>query len=323
MAKEDLSALRKELEKATGVKRAEGEDEQTYLARVMRKVAALDDKEWKGLSEAAQDWYNDAAERSNEKKDLPSLGSDEPAEEAPRARSRSRAADDEPAAPADPKVGDTVTIKTEDGETYKGEVLEITERSITIDDDGEEEVIKRRNVKSIKVTGGKAEAAKDEPAAEPKVGDTVVVVDADGEEFEGELLEATERSIVVEVKGEEEVFKRAKIKSIKVAGGKARSSTKEEPAKEETTSRRRSTAKDDGEGDGEKRTRSRRGADGESDVQKAWKYITENLDDSFEDVAKHVKKQGWDVKENTLNIKFNDVHKHYDQFKALGLIKSR
>lgn len=328
MAKVNIDDVRKELEKATGVTRASGQAEKDYLLLVMRKVAALDDKEWKALSEPAQDWYNDAAEAVNDKKDPPTLGDSEPATE-PRSRRRTnddthdvsrtetRRREAEPEGPADPKVGDEVVVKTEDGDTFKGKVLEIGERSIVIDDDGEEEVIKRKSVKSIKVVGGSS--AKDEPAAEPKVGDTVDVTMEDGEVFTGELLEAGERSVVVEVKGEEEVLKRAKIKSIKVAGGK--SAPKDEPKEEKTTRTRRGAS--DGDDDKTPRTRARRGSgDGEeSDVAKAWKLIAENLEDDFDAVVKKVAKAGLDVKDNTLNIKFNDVHKHYKLFKELGYIK--
>lgn len=334
MAKVNIDAVRKELEKATGVTRNSGEGEKEYLMRIMRKVAALDDKEWKALSEESQDWYNDAAEAVNAKKELPTLGDSEPEKE-PETRSRRRATDDdgdekpkgrsraaaeEDDAPADPKVGDTVTIKTEDGETFKGEVLEISERSIVIDDDGEEEVIKRKNVKSIKVSGAKAEAAKDEPPAEPKVGDTVDVTMDDGEVYTGELIEAGERSIVVDVKGEEEVLKRKSVKSIKVAASKAKADDKPKEDEKPAGRSRRGAAKDD-DGDKAPRTRARRGDGEESDVSKAWKLIAENLDDDFAAVTKKVAKAGLDVKENTLNIKYNDVHKHYDLFKELGYIK--
>lgn len=319
-----MSDIRKELETATGVERSKSEDEQEYLKRIVRKVSKLDEKEWDGLSKAAQDWFNDAAECMNDRKDLPSIGGDEDDKPAPRRR----VARDEAEAPevAEPKVGDTVVVTMNDGEKFQGELTEIDEKNVVIDCDGEEEIMRRAKIKDIRVkkaaASGKAKDEDDKPKArEPKVGDQVEVTKADGEIVTGELLELDEKNVVVQVGKEEEIMRRAKVESIKVVEGKAKPATKEEDEKPAT--RRRASAGADEGGDA-KRTRASRGADGgESDVSKAWKVMAEMMPDSpkFEDCAKSVKKAGLDVKDNTLELKFRDLSKAYAYFKELGFIK--
>ena len=322
MAK-DLNAIRKELEAATGVERSKSEDEQEYLKRLVRKVAALKDKEWDELSGDAQAWYNDAAKAMNDKEELESLTpaksakDDDEDKPAPRRRA---AVEDEAEAPADPEVGNKVLIVLNDGEKVSGTITEIDEKNVVVDVDGEEVVYRKSKVKSITVKGAAKKADKDdEPAApvEPKVGDTVEVTNADGEIFKGELLELDEKNIVIEVKGEEEVFRRAKVKSFSKAAGKAsaKADDDEKPA----------TRKGKGDETEDKPARTRasaKSAGGESDVTKAWKLMAEHVPGAtFEEMVKLVAKEGLEVKDNTLRIKFDDITKHHALFKSMGLLK--
>lgn len=75
------SKIQKELEIVTGVKINKDEDAQGYMARVVSAVADLPEEAWNKLSEAAQGWYNDAAEAVNNKTPITSFdGAESPAE---------------------------------------------------------------------------------------------------------------------------------------------------------------------------------------------------------------------------------------------------
>jgi ribosome maturation factor RimP len=332
----DLKAIKKEILRATGITLEPGEKEQAFLARIVRAVVKLPDAKWEALSVEAQDWQNEAIDRLNDKKKPALIGfgdfddAEPPEDEAPARRSRRSAEPDpEPEGPKDPEVGDTVTI-TVNGEKIKGEVVEIDAKNIVLDVDGEEEPFRRAKVAAIKVHGA-AKPADDEPPApkDPVVGDMVEVTLNDGEILKGELIEIDEKNIVLEIDGEEEPYRRSKVKSIKVAPAKAAArgrASKDEgvPIKEEDEERaansrsRRGAAKDEKPAG---RTRASAGEDGESDVKKAWKLMSEHMDDTFEQAQKRVAKAGLTVKEGTLNIRYKDLQHAYDRFKELGLIK--
>ena len=54
--------IEKQLQEVTGVTRAEAESEQDYLARIVLKVSKLPTEDWEKLDDAAQKWYNAAAD---------------------------------------------------------------------------------------------------------------------------------------------------------------------------------------------------------------------------------------------------------------------
>jgi small nuclear ribonucleoprotein (snRNP)-like protein len=315
--------VRTELEKATGVTKSKDESLQEFYKRIIRKVAKLEDKEWDALSDEAKNWYNDAADQANEKKEITDPPGDEPEQEpesTPRRRAVRDADDDGGASKAEPKVGDTVTVTLNDGEKVKGTLTELDEKNIVLDVKGEEEVFRKSKVKNIEVVGGGKPAAKDDDdapkAKDPKVGDTVELTTTDGEIHKGELIELDEKNVVLEIKGEEEPFRRSKVKSMvatSASKGKAKDDDDDKPAR-----RGSSKGKDDDE---KPRTRATRGEGGESDVTKAWKLMANNLDWTFDQAVKGVAKADLEVKENTLKIKYDDVHKHVALFKELGLIK--
>lgn len=175
MAKVNVNA---EILKAADVQPKRNEDRQVFLQRVVRAVADLDDKAWEGLSSDAQDWYNEAADQMNAKKTITEMpGFEDEAkeetkkEEAAPARRRgaepkeeAKAKEPEPEL-ADPKVGDTVKLKTKRGEEFEGKVTEIDEDEIVLDVDGEDEAFRRSKVESISIVGGKKA---EKPKAEPK-----------------------------------------------------------------------------------------------------------------------------------------------------------
>ena len=74
----NLKALRETLLAAVAVKRDNFEDEQTFLIEVVREANDLSDDDFDKLPEGAQDWLNDAAKAFKAKKDLPTLGTEDP-----------------------------------------------------------------------------------------------------------------------------------------------------------------------------------------------------------------------------------------------------
>lgn len=72
------SKVEAELLKALKIKKQKSsEDEQDYLARVLKEIDGLEDEVWSDLSAAAQKWANEAAKKAKAKKDLPSFPVDE------------------------------------------------------------------------------------------------------------------------------------------------------------------------------------------------------------------------------------------------------
>lgn len=173
-----MENIKAEILKATDLSQKRNEDEQAFLCRVVRAVAELDDKAWEGLSSGAQDWYNEAADNMNAKKDIDPMP--EPkgeAEEKPATRRRSAPADepkDEPKSkskeekPADPVKGDMVKLTTKRGEEFEGEILELDEDEVVLKVDGEEEAFRQSKIESIVVIGGGKSKAKDEPKSKAK-----------------------------------------------------------------------------------------------------------------------------------------------------------
>lgn len=82
----DEQTVYEELVAATSIEREEGEEKNDFLERLLEGVSALDDDEWKALSQETQEWYNAAAEAYRRDRDLPTLpgmeGDEEGGEEA-------------------------------------------------------------------------------------------------------------------------------------------------------------------------------------------------------------------------------------------------
>lgn len=317
MAKKEIGT---ELVKASAVKRTEGEEEQSFLSRIVRKIAALDNDEWEALSAAAQSWYNDAAEAMNKKKDIDGFEDDAPKrrtappaeEEAPKARG-TKAKDPEPEddEPAAPVVGDTVKVTNDKGEKFKGVVTEIDEKNLVMDVDGEEEVFRIAKLKDVQVVGGKKAEAKEEEAPkakDPEIGDEVEVTLKDGEIKAGKLLELDEKNVVIEIDGEEEPFRMSKVASIAVKAGKAAkpAAKKEAPAEDEPKAKTTTKAKKD--------------PDVKPATIAAREVICANLSKDKTAIAKMLEKQGVDIKGSTLDITFSDTHKTVGILRDLGLL---
>lgn len=316
-----MSKIQAELLKATDLSTKRGEDRQDFLARLMKGVAELSDKSWEGLSQKAQDWFNDAADAKNAKaKTLPDFPDMEAEEEAPAKSSRRGAAKEE--APAKPKVGVVAKITTKRGKSSTGTIVEIDDDVVVIKHgDGTEEEFDRTRVESIEVAGDGKEEAQDEPEGPSfKVGSEVTVLTKRGKSVTGKIVEMDDELLVLDVDGKDEEFNRDRIESVTPVGGKSKKADKEEaPAKSSRRGASKDDDKDAGEGDGEKKRSSN--APGVSVGTRIKEIIADDLEATEADIAKILKKEGIEFRENTLKLNYVDCHKFLDILKKKKLIK--
>ncbi len=328
MAKANLAAARKALEKATGIKRSKNEDEQSYLNRLANKVGGRDDplsdEDWDKLPKDAQDWYNDAAKAIKAKTEIPSLGADE-AEDEPAPRTRARVDDDDDApkprtkastadddAPPDPMKGDYVIVTKTNDTKVSGVVTDIEDGDLTIkDDDGNEVAIRQAKVKSIKIR--KAEKAEDEPPkhAEPKKGDKVEVTMKDGEIHKGEFVSQDDRYVTIEQGDDEVDFKMKLVERVRV-----KSDPKD--AKPET----KPTSKANGEDKSTpaaKTTKTKPEAEAKKPVTvRIREVICEKPGRTKEQVLKIIEDEGGEVKGTTLDITYAEVGRTLSLLREYG-----
>ena len=316
-----MSKIQTELVKATEVTAKRGEDRQEYLGRLMKGVADLNDKQWDGLSQDAQDWFNDAADAKNAKAkvlpDFPDVEEKQEEKEEPKTGRRGAAKD---TAPAKPKVGVMAKITTKRGQSETGVIVELDDEVVVIKlGNGEETEFARSRVESIEVAG--AEAAKDEPEEKDpvKVGATVTILTKRGKEITGKIVEIDDDVLVLDVDGKDEEFDRTRVGSIKVAGGK-KAAPKEEV--EDKPATRRGAAKeeveDQPEGDGKAKRSSNPGVSVGTRIKE---IIADDLDATEEDVAKILKKEGIEYRENTLKLNLTECRKFIEILRAAKHIK--
>jgi len=110
-----MATVAEEILAKTGVKKKVGEKKQVFLAKVLRAVNELPEEEWAALSEAAQQWSNDAVQALEDKVDI----LDFPKAGKPKTKAAAAEPDVEPEAPAEaatvpdePKVEPKKTAKT-------------------------------------------------------------------------------------------------------------------------------------------------------------------------------------------------------------------
>jgi len=313
-----MSKICAELVKATELSTKRGEDQQDFLTRLIKAVTALSDKEWDGLSEASQAWFNSAVDAKNAKaKTLPDFPDAEKEDDKPARRGRGSKAEkeDPPAA----KVGALVEIVTKRGKKITGKIVELDKEMMVIKtDDGEEEVALDR-IESTNVFHGDAKPDADDEPADPviKVGSEVKVVTKRGKEYVGKIVEMDDEVLVLKTDGGEEELARDRVETIKLVGGKAE---KEEP---KASGRRSSKAEDKGgdddKGGDEKAKRSSN--NGVSVGTRIKEIIADDIEATEADVAKILKKEGLEFRENTLKLNYVDCHKFLDVLKAKKLLK--
>lgn len=315
-----MSKICAELVKATELSTKRGEDQQDFLTRLIKAVTGLSDKEWDGLSEAAQAWFNAAVDAKNAKAktlpDFPDAEKEEVEEKTSTRRGSSKAEKEEPRAA---KVGAKVEIVTKRGKKIAGVIVELDKEVMVIKTaDGEEEVALDR-IDTTNVFHGNAEPEKDDgPALDViKVGSEVKVVTKRGKEYVGKIVELDDEVLVLKTDGGEEELARERVETIKLVGGKAE---KEEP---KASGRRSSKAEDKGgdddKGGDEKGKRSSN--NGVSVGTRIKEIIADDIEATEADVAKILKKEGLEFRENTLKLNYVDCHKFLDVLKAKKLLK--
>lgn len=320
-----MSKILEELMKAAGLDKKRGEDRQALLMRVMLATKDLPDAKWDGLSQGAQDWFNDAADAKNAKAaelpELPDLEKEE-AEEKPAGRRRGAAAEEEKAKPTgtkeitadDVEKGMALRIVTKRGKDVSGIVEGVDDAGFSLKDgdDFDFDRIDKMYALDTETKGRASKGADADEEEDPiKVGAIVELVTKRGKEVTGEIVELTDDLIVLEVNGKEEEFARDRVEKIKPVGGK-----KEEAA----PSRRRGSDKGDEKPAGEEKAK-RVSNEGVSIGTRIKELIADNLDADEAKIAKLLKAEGLEFKENTLKLNFVDAHKFVTILKAKKLLK--
>lgn len=339
-----MSKIQQELAAATEVKQKRGQDDQEYMKALVKGTSDLDDAAWNKLSTEAQDWFNEAADAVNAKKSIPTFpdaAKEEPKEEAP-ARRRSapkeepkEEAKDEPKGKkvADPKVGDMVTIVTKRNKTITGEVIEIDKEVIVVNSDGEELEVAHDRIESITVElppeekkSSRRKAADNEPevpaVAEPKVGDSISAVTARDKEYSGEVIEVEDDLIVIkDADGEELELTPSKLKSLVIKAAEVKQGRRKAADDDADEPKARGKKEDaPAAGDKPKRT-SAKDNGGVSATGRMRELILDDMDAKIDDIAKQLKKENIQYRDNTLNLVFADVHKLLAIMKAKKIIK--
>ena len=319
-----MSKIQAEVLKATDTSTKRGEDRQEFLARVMKAISALEDKEWEALSQEAQDWFNDAADAKNAKaKQLPDFPDLEPEtkDEEEKTKSRRAAAKEEaePTKPAKPKVKDVVKIVTKRGKDFSGTIVEIDDEVVVLKyGNGDEEEFARSRIESIEIAGAKAKSQEpDEPTID--VGVTVTLVTKRGKEVTGKIIEIDEEVVVLDVDGKDEEFARDRVESIKPV----KKASKPAPAddEEEKPKTRRGAAKEEESDAKDEKPKRSSNAAGVSVGTRIKELIAEDFDATEEDIGKSLKKEGIEFRDNTLKLQFTDCHKFIDILKKMKKIK--
>lgn len=324
-----MSKIQKELSDATEVTKKRGQDEQEFLKALIKAVSDLKDPEWNKLSTEAQDWFNEAADLMNKKKDLPAFPDAEAAPAEPATRTRS-AKKEEPAK-ADPQVGDTVTIVTKRNKTITGKIVEIDKEVIVVDSDGEELEVAHDRIDTLTIASdepkksSRRKAADDEPevpaVAEPKVGDNITAITARDKTYSGEVVEVEDDLIVIkDADGEELELTPSKLKSLIIAAAEVKSSRRKAADDGDDEPKTRGAKKEDAAGDKPKRT-SAKDNGGVSATVRMRELIIDDMDAKVEDIAKQLKKENIQYRDNTLNLVFADVHKLLAIMRAKKVIK--
>lgn len=305
-----MSNIEKKLSEVTELSRKRGEDNQDWYKRLVRGVADLSDADWESLPADAQDWYNQAADAANAKETIKDFPDAEKAEaEAPRRRGAATK-------PAEPAVGDNVTLTTKRGKVIEGEVVVLDADTVIVKDaDGDEQEFARDRVESIVVLAaeqGKSEKKETKPA-EPAVGDTIEVTTKRGKVIKGELKEIDGGALIVDDgAGEIEVAPDKIDKVVVVSAAKKAEAKKEEKsekkpdAKKEEKSEKKITAKANG---------------GVSVTTRTREIICEDESISKEDVIKALRKEELDFRDATIDLVYADTQKVIGILKGLKRLK--
>lgn len=232
----------------------DGDDETVIgeVTKVNAKKITIEDKGGDDHTFAIKDVKISAAKKPAASGKKPAKDEDDDAPAGKKGGKKPAASDDDDGDDYTPAVGDKIKATDEDDDSVTGVVIKVNDKSVTIEDDDEENhTLKLADVTIKLVKAGKKKPAKDEdddgeedpkpkggkkPAKdddgdgdEPSFakGDKVTVTDSDDEDVTGVITKISDTSITIEDEDEDDhTFKLAKVK-VKAAG------KKKKPAKED------------------------------------------------------------------------------------------
>jgi ribosome maturation factor RimP len=338
-----VSKIAAHLKKALELSPKRGEERQAFLDRVLVEIAGLPDAEWDELPKDVQNWFNEAADVKNTNvkaskpqplPDFPDLEEAEEAEE-PKTTRRRASADDEVKEDkkasaklvevTKPKVGQVLKVTTKRGKEIDGHVVEVDSEVLVLKlGNGEEEELDRSRIEKMETLPEASDDKDDDGAADPvKVGAAVTLTTKRGKEITGKIVELDDEVVVLETDDGEEEFSRDRVEKIEVKGGRTSKAKAKDEEPEDTKTTRRSAKADKGDGEGEdkaKRTRSTNEG-GVSIGTRIKELIAEDFEATKDDIAKILKKEGLEFRENTLSINYTDCHRFLDILKAKKKLK--
>lgn len=320
-----MSKILQELIKAADLSTKRGESPKDQKIRLVQAIGEISEDEWNGLSEAAQNWFNEAADLVNAKKappDFPDEAKEEKAEEKTTTRRRSAAAEEKEEKAYEPEVDDEVEVKTKRGAVTKGKVVEVDDKIVVVDDGQEEVEFTRDRLESIikieaeKPTSTRRKKADEEPeapaVAEPAVGDEIEAVTSRDKVVSGKVVEVSDDLVVFDDgKGEVELTP-SKLKSLKITkaaaakSGRRGSAEKKDEPKDKEEGHKKTSKADNG---------------GISAGQRMRELIVADFEATKEDIAKAMKKDGLTYRDNTLDLVYADTHKIIRMLKEAKKLK--
>lgn len=223
-------AIRAALIKVSGLTQKRGQSEADFLTLVALQVAdgkQTTEEQWGSLSEAAQDWNNEANDAIDAKAALPPFPDEAEAATPPPATRRRGAATAEPAPkPYEPKVGDLVAVKTKRGKETTGYITDlggdgsmlINPKADGPETDDEEFMLDNVTITHIEkeTTAAAAPAAEEQVDRDPpEAGDTVQVVTARDKTIMGNVIEINLDSDLLVLKDTEGAEHELSIKRLK------------------------------------------------------------------------------------------------------------
>lgn len=317
-----MSKIQAAIESATELKATANQPRQEYLSALALAVSELGDNEYEDLSDDAKDWSNTALDAFNAKKPLPDMPDYLPptakrgsanAGELAAAPRRSAAAKKDAASPV--VVGATAIVTTARDRKVQGVIVEVTEELIVLDVEGKDKEFDRDELKNIEILHGDAKGSDAPDAPDVKVGDQVVIINKRDREFTGEVVELADDFVVIDVDGKEKEFDMGEVKSMLLAAAAVGDAQAGAPVQ---ASRRGSAKVEDARAApaGKRSTN-----EGVSIGTRIKELIADDLDASEADIAKVLKKEGVEFKENTLKLNFVDAHKFITILKQKKLLK--
>jgi hypothetical protein len=298
-----MSKIQEALATATDCTPSKRKDEsitsQDYMLRLLSSIADLPDDEWKKLTPAAQDWYNNGSDNVKAGKAIETYPDMAQAETSTRRRGGTTAA------PKEAAVGDTVSVKTKRGKEITGELMVADAEGVVIKDStGKEHEVAQSSLDGgITVVGGVVASSEPE-VLEPEVSDTVEVVTA-RKTVLGNILEIDEKGLVIkDAAGKEHEFDKENVKSVTV---KVKNAKGGKPAAGTTSTTVVKTTTTNGDDKPKKITAATNG--GVSATQRMREMICSDMDAKKDAIAATLKKEGLEFKQATLDLIYGDSHK--------------